>query len=104
MPYDEHEPMKPAGAGDMQIYRAIAGQHRGDSPTRMAELQAECERLRKALSFYADETRYRGSNLHLDAPDEWSAAAGQTAYRLDVMRDGGLIARNALALQGVIHE
>jgi hypothetical protein len=49
-----------------------------------------------ALSFYADETRYNGPNQQLEEPDVWSELVGLTAYRLDVTRDGGVIARNAL--------
>ena len=59
------------------------------------------EGLREALSFYADESRYFGPNQPLrQEADRWSAAAGLTAYRLDVTRDGGQIARRALAGKG----
>lgn len=57
----------------------------------------EPESMRKALSFYADPTRYHGPNQRLDEPDEWSDNAGLAAYRLDVTRDQGVIARAALA-------
>lgn len=62
----------------------------------LADIIAERDRLKKALSFYANITRYQGPNQRLDEPDEWSDAAGLTAYRLDVTRDGGVIARQAL--------
>lgn len=52
--------------------------------------------LRKALSFYADPTRYHGPNQPQDGPDEWSESVGLSAYRLDVTRDQGVIARAAV--------
>jgi hypothetical protein len=53
--------------------------------------------LRKALTFYADASRYNGPNQLLDdAPDKWSEDAGLRAYRLDVTRDRGMIASKAL--------
>jgi hypothetical protein len=67
-----------------------------DSSIELRRLAAEVESLRHALSFYADETRYRGPNQSLDAPDDWSEKVGLNAYRLDVTRDRGVIARNAL--------
>ena len=60
------------------------------------ELLAERDALRAALSFYADETRYDGPNQRQDGPDAWSEQVGLTAYRLDVTRDRGVIARAAL--------
>ena len=62
----------------------------------VADIIADRDRLKKALSFYADQTRYHGPNQRLEVADEWSEAVGLTAYRLDVTRDGGLIARQAL--------
>jgi hypothetical protein len=59
-------------------------------------LRAENERLREALTFYADKKRYRGANQRLNGPDKFTENAGLTAYLLDVTRDDGLIARNAL--------
>lgn len=53
--------------------------------------------LREALSFYADETRYHGPNQTLDAADKWTEQVGLKAYRLDVTRDRGVIAKKALA-------
>ena len=64
--------------------------------TKIEQLIAERDALRKALGFYADPTRYHGPNQRLDAPDEWSERVGLTAYRLDVTRDQGAIARAAL--------
>ena len=61
-----------------------------------ADIIAERDRLKKALSFYADASRYDGANQRLHEPDEWSEAAGLSAYRLDVTRDNGTIARQAL--------
>lgn len=52
---------------------------------------------RDALAFYADESRYHGPNVFLEAPDKWSAETGLTTYRLDVTRDRGVIASKALA-------
>ena len=62
----------------------------------LRRLDAEVESLKHALSFYADGSRYYGPNRALDAPDKWSERVGLSAYRLDVTRDGGVIARNAL--------
>jgi hypothetical protein len=59
-------------------------------------LRADVAALRKALSFYADPTRYHGPNQPLEVPDEWSASVGLGFYRLDVTRDQGVIARTAL--------
>ena len=69
----------------------------------VADIIAERDRLKKALSFYADSTRYHGPNQRLDEPDEWSDAVGLAAYRLDVTRDGGMIARQALDQHNVEH-
>lgn len=59
-------------------------------------LRKECEALRRALSFYADPTRYHGPNQPQDGHDEWSERVGLRAYRLDVTRDQGAIARAAV--------
>jgi hypothetical protein len=67
-----------------------------EAAAELRRLDAEVESLRHALSFYADETRYRGPNQSLDAPDYWSEKVGLNAYLLDVTRDRGVIARNAL--------
>lgn len=48
----------------------------------------------RALSFYADQQRYRGPNQRPIPGDAWPDSDG---YRLDVTRDGGAIARAALA-------
>jgi hypothetical protein len=64
---------------------------------QIAERDAQIEALRAALSFYADPSRYHGPNMHLTTRDEWSGRVGLGAYRLDVTRDGGVIARAAMA-------
>lgn len=58
----------------------------------------------KALLFYADETRYHGANQRLESTPDSHQPEG-LPYRLDVTRDGGAIARKALApiLAGVDH-
>ncbi|MCK1668681.1 hypothetical protein [Bradyrhizobium sp. 153] len=51
--------------------------------------------LERALRFYADPTRYNGPNQHIKGdPDEYQPK--DAAYLLDVTRDGGKIARDAL--------
>ena len=53
------------------------------------------EIAREALEFYADPTRYNGPNIRLEGePDRYQP--DNLYYRLDVTRDGGGIARNAL--------
>lgn len=52
--------------------------------------------MREALDFYADPTRYHGPNQRNDHADKWS---GESPYIRDVTRDGGAIARAALAEQ-----
>ncbi len=52
--------------------------------------------MREALEFYADPTRYHGPNQRNDHADKWS---GESPYIQDVTRDGGAIARAALAEQ-----
>lgn len=54
-----------------------------------------------ALRFYADKTRYLGPNKTNTDNDEWSNKVGLNGYRLDVIRDGGSIARAALGLTEV---
>lgn len=54
------------------------------------------EKMREALEFYADPTRYHGPNQRNDHADKWS---GESPYIRDVTRDGGAIARAALAEQ-----
>jgi hypothetical protein len=61
------------------------------------KMAAQIEALRAALSFYADPSRYHGPNMPLTTRDEWSERVGLGAYRLDVTRDGGVIARAAMA-------
>lgn len=51
-------------------------------------------KLREALEFYADPNRYNGANQRNDGTDRWS---GDKPYIQDVTRDGGAIAREALA-------
>jgi hypothetical protein len=64
---------------------------------QIAERDAQTEALRAALSFYADPSRYYGPNMPITERDEWSEQVGLNAYRLDVTRDGGVIARAAMA-------
>lgn len=59
-------------------------------------LRDKIERMQKALSFYADETRYYGPNQRYEGGDPWTDAVGLRAYQLDVTRDRGHIARAAL--------
>lgn len=63
----------------------------------LRRLHAANAELAEALTFYADPTRYHGPMLPLIEPDKWSDDAGLHAYRLDVTRDGGVIARAALS-------
>lgn len=71
-----------------------------DYAARIAELEAANAELLEALSFYADSTRYHGPNQSLNEPDKWSDRVGLNAYRLDVTRDGCVIARAAIAKNG----
>lgn len=52
--------------------------------------------MREALEFYADPMRYHGPNQRNTHADKWS---GESSYIRDVIRDGGDIARAALASQ-----
>lgn len=54
--------------------------------------------LEKALGFYADGTRYNGANQRRVEGDPFTTA--DAAYRKDVTRDGGSIARAALKSGG----
>ncbi len=65
--------------------------------TDIKELQEEIERLRTALSFYADGRRYQGPNQKPIPDDQF--AKPDAVYILDVTRDGGSIASRALAQQ-----
>lgn len=53
------------------------------------------ETLVKALEFYADPTRYDGPNQRLIGSDPFTPQ--DQGYRQDVIRDGGNIAREAIA-------
>lgn len=59
------------------------------------DLMNEVTRLRTALSFYANPLRYEGANQR-PIPDDLFQPK-ELVYRLDIGRDGGQIARNALA-------
>ena len=59
------------------------------------EARAEVERLRSALGFYSQPVRYDGPNQRSIPGDPYTAA--DSAYMNDVCRDGGEIARAALA-------
>lgn len=66
-----------------------------DMRTPLAVAAADkIERLRKALSFYADGRRYQGPNQK-PIPDD-PFAKEDAVYILDVTRDGGSIASRAL--------
>ncbi len=82
----------------MTIENEFCGHPTGDClyAAEFSALRQERDALRKALSFYADPTRYHGPNQRLDEPDEWSASVGLSVYRLDVTRDQGAIARAVL--------
>lgn len=57
--------------------------------------------IARALAFYADPKRYRGSNQRNDGSDPWS---GDDPYLKDINRDGGAIARAALSASTVAQE
>lgn len=60
-------------------------------------LVAENARLRKALAFYADSTRYQGANNRLSGPpDDYQPL--DCPYRWNIDRDCGGIAQRALTL------
>ena len=59
------------------------------------EARAEVEGLRSALGFYSQPVRYDGPNQRPIPGDQYTAA--DSAYMNDVCRDGGEIARAALA-------
>ena len=59
------------------------------------EARAEVEGLRSALGFYSQPVRYDGPNQRPIPGDPYTAA--DSAYMNDVCRDGGEIAREALA-------
>jgi hypothetical protein len=58
------------------------------------DLMNEAARLRTALEFYADPRRYEGPNTNPIPNDPYQPE--ELVYRLDIIRDGGQIARNAL--------
>jgi hypothetical protein len=70
--------------------------------------EADCKRIAAALSaqarvvealqFYADPRRYRGPNQPRPEGDEFTPS--KFPYMIDVTRDGGLIARDAIAAVG----
>jgi len=64
------------------------------SPSR-SQSSAEIASLVKALEFYAEPRRYQGPNQH-PLPNDPHAKPDQV-YIQDVTRDGGSIARQALA-------
>ena len=71
-----------------------------DAAAKLRSLEAANAELLEALSFYADSTRYHGPNQSIDEPDKWSDHVGLKAYRLDVTRDGGVIASAAIKKHG----
>jgi hypothetical protein len=60
-----------------------------------ASVSGAVDELTKALRFYADPERYRGSNNRLVGEDHYTPSG--EVYLRDVMRDGGEIARAALS-------
>lgn len=60
------------------------------------DLIASRERCRKALAFYADLTRYDGPNQRLPDGESDPYTPANMGYRMDVIRDLGKIARDAL--------
>lgn len=67
------------------------------STTVTREFLEERAAFVEALLFYGDVMRYRGPNQRREPePDVYSDEAGMTAYALDVTRDAGRIARDAL--------
>ena len=60
-----------------------------------ADGRREIKRLRRALEFYANEVRYHGPNQPPIPGDPYEPQDG--SYILDVTKDYGRIAREALA-------
>lgn len=58
------------------------------------KLEAEIEKLRRALEFYADYRRYQGSNNPTIEGDPYQPP--DCPYLWDVGRDGGAIAKRAI--------
>lgn len=83
----EVEKMEPWGRG--LTARAEAAE------AKLAEAQAEIDRLREALTFYSDTRRYQGANQPYRDGDDPFTPTG-SPFLIDVMRDGGTIARAAL--------
>lgn len=110
----EHDNLDPArvnasGDGEMVACCGLNGHHDdfhevianarliAAAPTLLSDhkrMSAEIERLRKALTFYADSKRYAAVNLRNDGTDKWS---GDEPYYKDIHRDNGEVARAALA-------
>lgn len=64
--------------------------------TGIESLRLQLVKVREALEFYADGERYNGPNQRLVGDDKYTRA--DAAYLKDVTRDGGDLARRALAL------
>jgi hypothetical protein len=65
-----------------------------EAAAHITALTAEVERLREALTFYADKTRYHGPNQPNVTPDEFGPL--NFPFRWDVTRDNGDMAAQAL--------
>lgn len=63
--------------------------------TALIEKQSQIDGLAYALRFYAGDNRYRGPNQPPEGEDPYTP--DDAAYTVDVTRDGGDIARKALA-------
>jgi PAS domain-containing protein len=66
-----------------------------EAAARIAALEAELDRVRGALEFYADPERHKGANQRRGADDPFTPEYDY--YRMDVTRDNGRIARQALS-------
>ena len=86
-----------AMSDSMDMGRPAVNDDRRQAAAELRRLHSLNAELVDALKFYADETRYHGPNVRLDAEDAWSERVGLTAYRLDVTRDRGVIASLAIA-------
>ena len=84
----------PEAAQRLDGYRDLA-QQVATAQNERDEARAEVEGLRSALGFYSQPVRYDGPNQHPIPGDPYTAA--DSAYMNDVCRDGGEIARAALA-------
>ena len=106
-PYEDWNTYEYRGTRNCRICRNV---HRGRdpmqgitaNPARVLHLIEENERLREAVTFYADERRYNGPNQRRAGWPDDPFTGDDESYTRDVTRDGGEIARQALG--GQSHE